>query len=51
MNRLVDKFNRELPPGAKVISVCFALPGKVPLRTITCRDTLRTICRVYVYTF
>lgn len=49
MNRLVDKFNRELPPGAKVISVCFALPGKVPLRTITCRDTLRT--KVYVYTF
>ena len=36
MARLTDKFQRELPPGAKVISVCFALPGKEPLRTITC---------------
>ncbi|MCP1137084.1 class I SAM-dependent methyltransferase [Paenibacillus polysaccharolyticus] len=49
MTRLVDKFQRELPPGAKVISVCFALPGKEPLRTITCRDALRT--KVYVYAF
>ncbi|MFS0872532.1 class I SAM-dependent methyltransferase [Paenibacillus xylanilyticus] len=49
MDRLVDKFTRELPPGARVISVCFALPGKVPLRTITCKDTLRT--KVYVYVF
>lgn len=49
MTRLVDKFQRELPPGAKVISVCFALPGKEPLRTLTCRDALRT--KVYVYAF
>lgn len=49
MTRLVHKFSRELPPGARVISVCFALPGKVPLRTITCKDALRT--KVYVYTF
>lgn len=49
MTRLVDKFSRELPPGARVISVCFALPGKDPLRTITCKDALRT--KVYVYTF
>lgn len=49
MTKLLDKFSRELPPGAKVISVCFALPGKEPLRTITCRDALRT--KVYVYTF
>lgn len=49
MARLTDKFQRELPPGAKVISVCFALPGKEPLRTITCRDALRT--KVYVYAF
>ncbi|WP_434748863.1 class I SAM-dependent methyltransferase [Paenibacillus amylolyticus] len=49
MTRLVDKFQSELPPGAKVISVCFALPGKEPLRTITCRDALRT--KVYVYAF
>ncbi|MCK6076054.1 class I SAM-dependent methyltransferase [Paenibacillus silvae] len=49
MTRLTDKFKRELPPGARVISVCFALPGKEPLRTITCRDALRT--KVYVYAF
>ncbi|WP_128104061.1 class I SAM-dependent methyltransferase [Paenibacillus sp. DCT19] len=49
MERLLDKFIRELPPGARVISVCFALPGKVPLRTITCPDALRT--KVYVYVF
>jgi hypothetical protein len=49
MTRLLDKFSRELPPGAKVISICFALPGKEPLRTITCRDALRT--KVYVYAF
>ncbi|AWP27551.1 MULTISPECIES: class I SAM-dependent methyltransferase [Paenibacillus] len=49
MNLLVDKFIRELPAGARVISVCFALPGKVPLRTITCRDALCT--KVYVYAF
>lgn len=49
MARLTDKFQRELPPGAKVISVCFALPGKEPLRTITCQDALRT--KVYVYAF
>lgn len=49
MTRLADKFKRELPPGARVISVCFALPGKEPLRTITCRDALRT--KVYVYAF
>lgn len=45
----MDKFSKELPPGARVISVCFALPGKKPLRTITCRDAQRT--KVYVYVF
>lgn len=49
MERLMDKFSKELPPGARVISVCFALPGKKPLRMITCRDALRT--KVYVYVF
>ncbi|PYE44277.1 hypothetical protein DFQ00_12554 [Paenibacillus barcinonensis] len=49
MTRLADKFKRELPPGARVISVCFALPGKEPLRTLICRDALRT--KVYVYAF
>ena len=49
MARLTDKFQRELPPGAKVISVCFALPGKEPLRTIPCSDALRTTVYVYAY--
>lgn len=49
MERLMDKFSKELPPGARVISVCFALPRKKPLRTITCRDVQRT--KVYVYVF
>ncbi|WP_379137329.1 class I SAM-dependent methyltransferase [Paenibacillus sp. sgz500958] len=49
MARLTDKFKQELPPGAAVISVCFALPGKTPIRTITCGDSLRT--KVYVYSF
>lgn len=47
MKRLAEKFKQELPPGAVVISVCFALPGRQPIRTITCKDRLRT--KVYVY--
>jgi hypothetical protein len=47
MVRLAEKFKQELPPGAVVISVCFALPGRQPIRTITCKDRLRT--KVYVY--
>ncbi|WP_019914694.1 class I SAM-dependent methyltransferase [Paenibacillus sp. HW567] len=49
MARLADKFRQELPPGAVVISVCFALPGKQAVRTITCGDALRT--KVYVYSY
>lgn len=49
MERLADKFNQELPPGAVVISIFFALPDRQPARTVTCRDPLRT--KVYVYTF
>lgn len=49
MKPLAEKFKRELLPGAVVISICFALPGMQPVRTITCTDTLRT--KVYVYTF
>lgn len=47
MERLAEKFRQELPPGAVVISICFALPGRLPVRTITCKDRLRT--KVYVY--
>ena len=49
MERLSDKFRQELPPGAVVISVCFALPDRQPVRILTCRDRLRT--KVYVYAF
>ncbi|WP_054942518.1 hypothetical protein [Paenibacillus ihuae] len=49
MKRLAEKFKQELPPGAVVISVCFALPGRQPIRTITCKDRLRT--KVYVYAY
>jgi hypothetical protein len=49
MERLAEKFRQELPPGAVVISVCFALPDKQPVRILTCQDRLRT--KVYVYNF
>lgn len=49
MERLAEKFKKELPPGAVLISICFALPGQHPVRTITCGDALRT--KVYVYSF
>jgi hypothetical protein len=49
MERLAVKFRQELPPGAVVISICFALPGMQPVRTVTCKDTLRT--KVYLYSF
>jgi hypothetical protein len=49
MERLAEKFRQELPRGATVISVCFALPGRQPIRTITCKDSLQT--KVYVYRY
>lgn len=49
MERLAEKFRQELPRGATVISVCFALPGRQPIRTVTCKDRLRT--KVYVYRY
>lgn len=49
MERLSEKLRQELPPGAAVISVCFALPDRQPVRILTCRDRLRT--KVYVYAY
>ncbi|WP_309242159.1 class I SAM-dependent methyltransferase [Paenibacillus sp. S150] len=49
MEQLAAKFKQELPPGAVVISIFFALPGMQPVRTVTCKDALRT--KVYVYSF
>jgi hypothetical protein len=39
-------FNR-LSPGTRIISICFALPGWVPERIVTCGDLYRT--KVYIY--
>ncbi|MWC29427.1 class I SAM-dependent methyltransferase [Paenibacillus sp. MMS18-CY102] len=47
MARLRPLLERQLAPGACVISVCFAMPGWNPERVITCRDRHRT--RIYVY--
>lgn len=49
MERLAPKFRQELPAGATVISICFALPHTPPVRIITCNDRLRT--KIYVYRF
>lgn len=47
MKRLSSIFGEQLAPGAKVISICFALPGWEPKEVITCRDMYRT--KVYIY--
>jgi hypothetical protein len=48
MKRLNTIFREKMAPGARVISVCFALPGWQSERVITCGDLYRT--KVYVYT-
>lgn len=48
MNRLAPLLRRHLAPGACVISVCFALPGWTPVRTVVCADLYRTPVYVYV---
>ncbi|WP_309137896.1 class I SAM-dependent methyltransferase [Paenibacillus sp. SC116] len=47
MQQLGSIFHRELRPGTRVISVCFALPGWTPEKIVECRDLYRT--KVYVY--
>lgn len=47
MKRLGPILRKRLPSGARVVSVCFAIPGWVPERVVVCGDTLRT--KVYVY--
>ncbi|AIQ49982.1 hypothetical protein R70723_31955 [Paenibacillus sp. FSL R7-0273] len=49
MALLAEKFRQQLPQGATVISICFALPDRQPVRVITCKDRLRT--KVYVYRY
>jgi len=47
MRRLDPLLKAKLQPGAAVISLCFALPGWTPVRTVVCGDLYRT--KVYVY--
>jgi hypothetical protein len=47
MQRLGPILGRQLEPGTRVISICFALPGWSPERVVTCGDLYRT--KVYVY--
>ncbi|WP_036605406.1 class I SAM-dependent methyltransferase [Paenibacillus assamensis] len=47
MQHLGSILHRELRPGTRVISVCFALPGWSPEKVVTCRDLYRT--KIYIY--
>ncbi len=47
MRRLAPLLAEQLGPGARVVSVCFAIPGWEPERIVACGDLYRT--RVYVY--
>lgn len=47
MNRLSRILRDQLAPGARVVSICFAMPGWEPERVLTCGDTYRT--KIYVY--
>ena len=49
MQRLEAVFRRTLKPGARVVSVCFALPGLRPERVVACKDIYAT--KIYVYRF
>ncbi|RED58118.1 class I SAM-dependent methyltransferase [Cohnella lupini] len=47
MKRFGPILEDRMRTGARVISVCFALPGWEPERVVTCKDLYRT--KVYVY--
>ncbi|MEC0331228.1 class I SAM-dependent methyltransferase [Paenibacillus macerans] len=47
MKRLDPLLRRQLRAGARVVSICFALPGWQAEKIITCRDMYRT--KIYVY--
>jgi precorrin-6B methylase 2 len=47
MKQLSEIANNRLSPGTRIISVCFALPGREPECIVTCGDLYRT--KVYVY--
>jgi hypothetical protein len=47
MKQLKYKFEKELPKGCFVISNTFAIPGWIPLSTLTADDFYRS--RIYIY--
>lgn len=47
MKRLSPIFRKQLVPGTRIISICFALPEWEPQEVIVCRDMYRT--KVYIY--
>lgn len=47
MNRLSGIFRSRLAPGARVMSICFAMPGWEAERVLTCGDMYRT--KIYIY--
>jgi len=47
MSRLAPMLAEHLSPGARIVSVCFALPGWQPERIVACNDLYRT--QIYVY--
>jgi len=47
MRRLSPILQEQLSPGARIVSVCFALPGWTPEKVVVCRDMYRT--RIYIY--
>ncbi|MDQ0061768.1 class I SAM-dependent methyltransferase [Paenibacillus harenae] len=47
MNRLSGIFREKAKPGARIISICFALPDWLPDGVIVCSDVYRT--PVYIY--
>jgi SAM-dependent methyltransferase len=51
MDQLEPKFERELPAGARVVSVQFPLPGRKPDQTTELVDGLAHARRMYVYDF
>ncbi|ADI39096.1 putative uncharacterized protein [Waddlia chondrophila 2032/99] len=47
MEKLRDKFQKELHPGTTVISNTFAIPGWIPMKTYVLDDLYRT--KIYLY--
>jgi trans-aconitate methyltransferase len=51
MAELEPRFERELPAGARVVSVQFPLPTRKPDNIVELEDSLNHASRLYVYTY